>query len=643
MAPAGGGDATPAGRYAQVAVEVAPAHLDRPFDYAVPDGMPVAVGHRVRLRFAGRRARGWVIGTGPPAAPATRIRPLAALDGERTWFDADELRFYRWVADRYASPLAAVLRHAVPDRVAAVERQRLPTTCGARGGIAAPAAAGWAAYDGSGELLASLAQPAPVPAPAPAWWWQPSPDEDVETRVTELVAACNAVGRRALVLVPDPRAPLARTLLARARGGGVDLRDRRPAERYRAALRCRSGAFDVAVGLRGASLAPMPGLGLLVVVDEASPAYKERRSPRHHAREVALARARFAGATCVLSSQLPGAACWRLLRAGHVRPLVAERRRVRAAHARVQVVDLSDPRPDRHRARLSSEASRALRDAVAAGGAAVVLAARRGEGTVLACSDCGSRFACPVCEGALAPHPDLADHRRCVVCGAEPPADPCPYCGGHRSAPRAAGAGRLAAELGRAFPDAEVTRMEGFDAVGPSQRPAIAVMTRGSVVDRPAWLDDQRAAVTVVLDADALLGRPRYDAGEDALRLWLAALSWSRRVVVQTREPTHLAVGALVRHDAEGFWRREAERRELLGWPPARSLVVVQARGEAGDVAGELRHGVPSAEVLGPDPDGRVLLKTSDLRGTLDALRPLRQEWARRGRGVHIDVDPLVV
>jgi len=185
--------------------------------------------------------------------------------------------------------------------------------------------------------------------------------------------------------------------------------------------------------------------------------------------------------------------------------------------------------------------------------------------------------------------------------------------------------------------------MEGFDAPGPTTRPAIAVMTRGSVVERPAWLGDERAAVVVVPDADAMLGRAALDAAEDALRLWMAVGRWSDRVILQTRDPRHHAVQALVRWDPDGFWRREAERRAELGYPPARSLIRLTAPPQrAAEVAAALRAGLPAADdVLGPDPDGALLVKSADLRGTLQALTPLRYAWAQADAKVRIDVDPV--
>ncbi len=668
-------------RYARVAVEVAPAHLDRPFDYLVPDGLDVGVGQRVRVDFSGRRRLAWVLAVvDEPAAEAERVRPLRDVDGPVRWFDAVDLRVARWVADRYAGTLASVLRHAVPDRVAHVDREverwGEPQPHPAAQRPPCPSTA-WRPYAASELLRALAARPPgtsgvveslarnatesttpPAGAESGAWWLRVLSGDEPAALGADLVSRCLAAGRTAVVLTADPASPLARSALAVAGPLGADLRGlespgRSTARaRYQAALRCRTGHARVAVGGRAAVLAPVTDLGLVLVEDEANPAYKERRSPRHHAREVALARARLRGAVCVLTGDLPSAALWRLLEAGHVAEVAADRAEERRRAPRVDVVDLDDPRPGARRARLSSAAARALSESVRGGGAAVVLASRRGEGTALACRSCGTRRACAVCDGAIGPvppgpstegsEPEGPGPWRCATCGWHGDASACPVCGGTDHAPLAAGAARLATELARSHPSAAVVLMEGFDADGPTGRPAIAVMTRGSVVTAPAWLRGAVADVAVVPEVDALLGRARFDAGEDALRLLLAAGRWSRRLVVQTREPGNPAVQGLVRWDPVGWWRGEAERRAELDWPPSASLVALAPEtGAAVEVAAAVRAALPADEVLGPDLDGLVTVKSRDLRGTLAALTPLRHGWGLRGVRVRVDVDPL--
>ncbi|HEX6256855.1 MAG TPA: hypothetical protein VFZ70_13700 [Euzebyales bacterium] len=629
-------------RYARVIVDVEPLHLDRPFDYSVPDGVTVGPGHEVRVSFAGRRRNGWVVdvGTSTNADPA-QIKALVDVRGPVARFDADDLRLCRWVARRWGGTLASVLRHAIPRRVAAAEDAIAgwgdPADVTAAERPPCPTRA-WAHYAGS-ALLRAAASPPDGAGPAPAFWLRPLPDDDVADLVVDLVDRCLAAGRSALVLAPDPHSPVPDACLARVGRDGADLRGARSDRaRYRAFLRGRTGHARVMVGERGAVFGPLRHLGLIVVTDEANPAYKERRSPRHHARDVALARGRMVGATTVLTGALPSAAVHRLLSRGDVVVVDAPRARVREQAPRVDVVDPHERQTVR--SRLSAPADDAVRAAVAADGAAVVLVARRGDGTVLACRRCGLRAACPVCEGSLAPSRGGA--RRCATCGWQGPAEPCAACADTAFAPLAAGTTRWGAELRTAYPEADVVVMEGFDAEGPARRPAIAVMTRGSVVRRPAWLADATADVLVLPDADALLGRPRYDAAEDLLRLCLTAV-WTRHMVIQTRQPAHPAIQALVRWDPDGFWRGEAARRAELGYPPSRVLVNVDLpTGDAETLTDAIRSALPpDDELTGPDLDGRVVVKSNDPRGTLSALDPVRRRWARQDRRVTVDVDPV--
>ncbi|MEX2100815.1 MAG: hypothetical protein WEB19_05310, partial [Acidimicrobiia bacterium] len=455
--------------YARVIVDVAPDHLDRPFDYEVPAGADVAVGQRVRVVFAGRRRDAWVVELATePSADAKRVRPLVALHARE--FDAEDFSFLRWVAQRYAAPLAAVLRHAVPDRSAVAERAAAgwPSPVPALPAERAPCPSdAWRDYDGSALLNACWrGEPG-------AFYLRPLPGTDRAALVGDLVARALAAGRGAVVLAPDPASEIPDAALAQD-PGGVDYRDE--GARYAGFLRGRAGLARVAVGERSAVFAPVADLGLVVVEDEANAAFKERRSPRHHAREVALARAHFAGAVCVLVGDVPSARAWRLRADGHVRMVQAARAVERERAPLVHVVDLSDPRPGTRRGRLHERTVRAIGEALGSGGAAVVLTGRRGEGGALACRGCGLRRPCPVCAGPVgpvadAPAPGVAGWA-CGVCDWSGPTFACPACGRDEVAPLAAGVARMAAELQRANPAVEVVRMEGFDAPGPASRPA---------------------------------------------------------------------------------------------------------------------------------------------------------------------------
>ncbi|MFO7776952.1 MAG: hypothetical protein R6V28_01220 [Nitriliruptoraceae bacterium] len=642
------------GRVARVVVEVAPFHLDHPFDYLVPDDLEVAVGQRVQVTFAGRRVRALVIALAADSEVAPdKLRPIAKVLGPHVWVRPAELAVLRWAAERFGAPLADVVRHALPNRTVDVERRATAagwfppgTAPRARSDPAPPAdevLAAWHPYGQGGAALHAA-----VVEGAGSFLWRPLPGEDVAARLAELTQLTLAHDRDVLLLVPDPASPTAAAVLTAAGDLAVDLRGG-PSPRvvYRRWLEARTGRARVVVGERGAAFVPLERLGLAVILDEANPAYKERRSPRHHAREVVLERARRAGGVGLAVGTVPSAIAWRLLRERRLTPVVADRERERRARPRVQVVTGED----QPRARLTREATAALRTATRAGTYGVVLATRRGEGRALVCAACGERRSCRVCAASLAS--DGRGGLACEGCGdRQPRRPPCRACGGREVVPLAAGAQRLGAELARSS-DVEVGVLEGYGQ-RPPPPPAILVTTRGSVLDRPPG----PVGAVVLPDLDGTLRRPTLDAAEDTLRLACQLAAWAvhgradpatSSVVVQTREPDHPAIAALAAWDPGGFWRQEVAVRAALRFPPAaHALRVTSPVGAVVDqqpVSAALAASLaPGDDLLGPiavEGRDRYLVKCDDRAATLVALRAVRARASQLAVELRVDVDPV--
>ena len=659
-----GPDATlPTARVARVVVDAAPAHLADPLDYLIPAGTAVHVGSRVEVPFGGRRSRGLVVGLADDSElPGSRLRPLARVLGPFAWADAGDLALLRWAADRFGAPLSDVVRHALPDRVVAAERDvaalgELPPP----GPVAPPPArvagpppalpSGWGPYGADGAALHTAAADG-----AGTFLWRPLPGEDVAGSLGELVTACLAGGRDVLVIVPDPASPTADRVLADAAArevATVDLRgtaDRRGV--HAAWLRCRAGHVRVAVGGRAAAFLPLGRLGLAVVLDEANPVHKERRSPRHHVREVVLERARRAGAVGLAVGTVPSAAARALVTAGRLRTVLGDDDSVRRRRPSVHVATGAGEA----RARLSRAAVAVLRRATADGGYGVVLAARRGEGRALVCVRCRDLVRCPRCASPVARTAEGG--RWCPSCGDASPRPPaCVRCGPGALSPLAAGAARLGTEL-RATLDVPVAVLEGHARPAPPA-PAVLVMTRGSVLDRPPAGAPVRGVV--LPDLEGALRRPALDAAEDALRLAFTVAGWTVAgrenppttdrpdVVVEATDPEHHAVRALVAWDPDLFWAAEEPLRAAVRLPPATAVVRLEVRpgrrGTLPDLRAELGGLLPADdELAGPLPQAEGvawLLRTADRRATLAALAGPRAAWSRAGADVRLDVDPV--
>ncbi|MGA5120710.1 primosomal protein N' [Streptomyces pseudogriseolus] len=598
---------------ARVLVDKGVLHLDRYFDYAVPEELDAEAqpGVRVRVRFGagrhrvqgGRREGGGLIDgflierraesdySGPLAALAQVVSPERVLDEEL-------LGLARAVADRYAGSLADVLQLAVPPRNARAERRPSPEPLPPP---PAPEAGSWARYEQGPAFLESLASGG---SPRAVWNALPGPLWCEE--IARAVAATLSSGRGALVVLPDGRA-VARldTALTGLLGEGrhaVLTADAGPEKRYAQWLAVRRGSVRAVIGTRAAMFAPVRDLGLVAVWDDGDDNHSEQHAPQPHAREVLLLRAAQDRCGFLLGGWSCTVEAAQLVDTGWARPLQAARERVRAAAPLVRTVGDQDVARDEaaRAARLPTLAWQAVREGLRHG-PVLVQVPRRGYVPRMACATCRAPARCRHCSGPLEAHG--SDDLRCGWCGRTESAWHCPECGGFRLRAQVVGARRTAEELGRAFPAVPVRtsgREHVLDTVPGT--PAVVVSTPGA---EPVAEGGYAAAL--LLDGWAMLSRPDLRAGEDALRRWMGAASLVRPqpaggTVVVVAEPTLRPVQALVRWDPAGYAVRELGERGELGFPPVSRMAAVAGPGEA---VAEFLRAVdlpPQAEVLGPVP-----------------------------------------
>ncbi len=108
---------------ARLMVDVPLPHLDRPFDYLVPEQLSDAVqaGSRVRVRFAGRLVDGFVLERRDSSEHDGRLAFLERAVGVEPVLTADTTRLFRAVADRYGGSFVDVVRLGAPARHAGAE------------------------------------------------------------------------------------------------------------------------------------------------------------------------------------------------------------------------------------------------------------------------------------------------------------------------------------------------------------------------------------------------------------------------------------------------------------------------------------------------------------------------------------------
>jgi primosomal protein N' (replication factor Y) (superfamily II helicase) len=601
---------------ARVAVDVALAHLDRPFDYRVPEHLDADAvpGVRLRVRFAGRLVDGYLLERAAESGHDGRLAWVEKVVSAEPVLTAEVAALCRAVADRYAGVLADVLRLAVPPRHARVEAEETAGAYEARGPAQVPSA-GWARYLRGPALLDALAGGRAAHAV-----WQALPGEDWPQRLAEAAAATVAAGRGALLVVPDQRdvdaVHAACTQLLGA-GAAVGLTaELGPAERYRRWLAVRRGHVRVVVGTRSAAFAPVQRLGLLAVWDDGDDLHAEPRAPYPHVRDVLVLRAHGVGAALLVAGFARTAEAHLLVESGWAREVVADRAGVRAAMPRVEAIGESDAQlvrdPVARAARLPHVAFEAARAALAAGRPVLVQVPRSGYLPWLACGSCRETARCRHCAGPLgfsgrkardSGESGVAELPHCRWCGRAETAFRCPACGSRRLRAGVVGAGRTAEELGRAFPGTTVRGSGGGAPVlaTASQRPELVVATPGAEPRVPGGY-----GAALLLDGWALLSRPDLRVAEETLRRWLAAAALvvphgaGGRVVVAADAELPV-VQALVRWDPTGHAGAELAARAEVGFPPAVRMAAVEGGPTAiAEVIDGLFADLPAAEVLGP-------------------------------------------
>ena len=612
-------------RVARVAVDLPLPHLDRPFDYAIPDewASEVVPGCRVKVRFAGRQRDGYVLDVAETSDADRELSPLLKVVSSEPVLRPEIAAVIRDVADHYAGTFADVVRLAVPPRHGMTETADPPDYPCPQTPEEDPTVL--PAYPHGASLLTVLGAEA---APRATLCLAPvaRPLGDWITAAVEAAAATLAGGRGVLLLVPDA-SDLARLetrcVEVFGRGSFVTLTaEKGPAARYRAFLAASRGQVRLVLGTRAAAFAPIVDLGLIALFDDGDDSWAEPRAPYPHARVVVGLRAARQRCGLLYLGYARSAETQAMADRGWLQPLELPGGARREACAVVRATDDGTAQAGRDPAahsRLPHEVFTAIRAGLASG-PVLVQVPRAGYLAGLTCAHCRTVARCAACGHPLAG--DRTDHGSvpvCRVCGVKPDWR-CGECGSNELRAPRVGVVRTAEELGRAFPQTPVVQSSGDHPVAEvGAEPALVLATPGV---EPVAAGGYAAAV--LLDAELLLARADLRAGEEALRRWLAAIALVRGgsddgSVVVAGPASARAIQALVRLDPVGFAERELADRAEAGFPPVTRLISLEGGVQVVEDAARALHADTGAVPLGPVPvaDGevRALLRAPLTRG----------------------------
>ncbi len=425
----------------------------------------------------------------------------------------------------------------------------------------------------------------------------------------QAIQECLNLEREAIVLVPE--ISLTPQIVERFKsrfGNRVAVLHSRlsQGERYDEWRKIQSGGVQIAIGARSAVFAPFRRLGLMIIDEEHESSYKQEESPKYHAREVAVERARHHRAVVLLGSATPSLESFygaggdgsRLQAEGRsgeesgrgpaIRLLAMPRRVAGRPLPEVEIVDMREQLKSGNRSMFSRPLYEAIQDRLAKREQMILLLNRRGHSTFVMCRSCGYVAQCPHCEIALTYHRHSRT-LRCHYCGhAEREAAVCPECGSEHIRYFGTGTQRVEEELLKGFPGLRVIRMDVdttnekgaheklLNRFGSGQADVLLgtqMVAKG--------LDFPRVTLVGVIAADTVLNLPDFRAAEKTFQLLTQVAGRAGRdslqgqVFIQTYNPDHYSILCAEKHDYPRFAARELEMRRKLGYPPYRQLILI--------------------------------------------------------------------
>ncbi len=408
-------------------------------------------------------------------------------------------------------------------------------------------------------------------------------------------------------------------------------------ERHQEWERVRRGEARVVLGPRSALFAPFPPglpLGLIVVDEEQDSSYKQEIVPRYNGRDLALVRARNAGAVAVLVSATPSLESRHNAEQGKLTPLLLTVRAGRGELPEGILVDLKSEAPRRvpgevhYSERLRTE----IAEALGRNEQIILLRNRRGYSPVLLCRACGEDMRCDDCGLPRTYHRRTAQ-LLCHYCGSTRPVpERCPTCGEDALEPIGAGTERVEEEFRELFPGVAIDVLDRDTARRPGgpaallerfDRGDVRVLIGTQMVSKGHHFPN--VGLAAVLSADSYLGFPDFRAVERTYNLLVQLAGRAGRgerpgrVVIQTYHPQHYAIQAVLRGDDEGFVREEMRFRRAFHYPPFSRMVQLLVKDKSREKAQELAAEL--ANDLSAHPLGRKVRLSGPAPAPLERLR----------------------
>ncbi len=441
-----------------------------------------------------------------------------------------------------------------------------------------------------------------------------------------------------------------------------------PSQRLKEWMKVKNGGCYLVIGARSAVFAPVKDLGLIIIDEEHEGSYKSGSAPRYHARQVAIKRAKTAGAKVVMGSATPSLEAYHLMEKGVIRKMMLTRRLSGGRLPENTLVSMHGETSPLSKLLVSE-----MRKTLSENKQVILFLNRRGFSYFFHCKSCGYEMTCSRCSVPLTFHKEK-NRMVCHYCGyTTSPVASCPSCGSMDVGYSGFGTELIEDEVRRFFPGASVRRVDSDsvrkknvlkDILSEFYRGDIQILLGTQMVAK--GLNFPGVKLVGIILADGTLHVPDFRAGERTFSLITQVAGRAGRytedgkVVIQTYDPENPAIKYAVEGRQEEFYAQELEMRKVLRFPPFVRLFRLVFRGKnrsdvemiASRAAATLRRGsLEDTELLGPSecPIAKIagnfrfqiIIRTGSFSSVHSEIKKLLSVIPKSSVYTEIDVDPV--
>lgn len=659
--------------------------LDKVFHYSIPARLRngIEIGKRVWVEFGNRDKIGYVVGFASEAE-VKNVKPVRSIIDDEPIISAEMLELCKWIKDTYLCSLGEAISATIPGvlkkgkvfvrpRSGKPGEEKLPE----------PRAPHELTQDQK-TILENILSKAEKETHKVFLLHGVTASGKTEIYL-QAVEKILAKGRTGIVLVPEialtPQT-VERFLSRFGRRVAVVHSGLLGSRRYREWKRIKNGEAKIVVGARSAIFSPVKNLGIVIIDEEHETSYKQEDTPRYHARDTAIMRARLASCPVILGSATPSLESYYLASKKTKSELVKLTKRIDDKDLpKAKVVDMRMELATRKRMVMFSRVLiDSMENALKKKQQIMIFLNRRGFSTFINCKRCGLVLKCKRCDAVLVYHYETKS-LVCHYCNSrQSPPDICPKCKSGYMKYFGIGTEKVESEISRLFPGARIARMDTDTTSKRGSHGRILDEFKNHNIDILIGTqmiakghDFPRVTLVGIVNADVNLNLPDFRASERTFNLITQVAGRAGRgeeggeVIIQTYAPGHYAILSASKHDYDRFYREEIKTRKDLLFPPFTHIIrlTLRSRNENATIAAANktkdflkkalpRKGAKAIEIIGPAPSPisrvrgyyrwNILLKAKTRSIMCEVLRKALKGYRKPGGTLlAIDVDPISV